>query len=117
MQQAIRSDNVNSSLSAPFVDFLWFHFDSVVSSYGSAMDHRTPTTNTLGDRFEDVRTRVDTAARRSNRSAAEITLVAISKTHPTETLRAGLEAGITKSDGCPLASRGSLANEQSNPGS
>lgn len=59
------------------------------------MDQVPLTTEALRDRFEDVRTRVHTAARRSNRSAAEITLVAISKTHPTETLRVGLEAGIT----------------------
>ncbi|HEV7745606.1 MAG TPA: YggS family pyridoxal phosphate-dependent enzyme [Pyrinomonadaceae bacterium] len=49
----------------------------------------------MRDRFEDARTRVDTAARRSNRSGDQITLVAISKTHPVETLRAGIEAGIT----------------------
>ena len=50
---------------------------------------------TLRERFEDVRARVDTAARRTNRSGDEITLVAISKTHPAAVLSAGLSAGIT----------------------
>ena len=50
---------------------------------------------TLSDRFADVRARVDTAAQRSQRSPGEVKLIAISKTHPTELLRAGLEAGIT----------------------
>jgi pyridoxal phosphate enzyme (YggS family) len=54
-----------------------------------------PTVQTLRDRFEDVRNRVDTAARRANRSPEDITLIAISKTHPAETLKEGLEAGIT----------------------
>jgi pyridoxal phosphate enzyme (YggS family) len=50
---------------------------------------------TLGDRFANVRSRIDTAARRSNRAADAITLIAISKTHPTQTLLEGLHAGIT----------------------
>ena len=49
----------------------------------------------MRERLEDVRARVDTAARRSRQAANEITLIAISKTHPTKTLRAGLELGIT----------------------
>jgi pyridoxal phosphate enzyme (YggS family) len=50
---------------------------------------------TLSDRLADVRKRIEAAALRSTRSADQITLVAISKTHPPETLKAGLEAGIT----------------------
>jgi pyridoxal phosphate enzyme (YggS family) len=49
----------------------------------------------LSERFEDVRKRVATAARRCNRLTIEITLIAISKTHPTETLRAALDLGMT----------------------
>jgi pyridoxal phosphate enzyme (YggS family) len=49
----------------------------------------------LRERLENVRTRVDTAARRVNRAPEQVTLVAISKTHPAEMLRAGLAAGIT----------------------
>lgn len=47
----------------------------------------------LRDRFADVRTRIETAATACGRSAAEITLVAITKTHPAETLRAALALG------------------------
>lgn len=49
----------------------------------------------LGERIADVRDRIESAARRSNRSPEEITLVAISKTHPAAVLRAGLGVGIT----------------------
>jgi pyridoxal phosphate enzyme (YggS family) len=51
---------------------------------------------TLRERFEDVRARVDTAARRASRASGEVTLIAISKTHPATLLRAGLDAGITE---------------------
>ena len=49
---------------------------------------------TLGERFADVRNRIEAAARGSNRSAEQITLIAISKAHPAQTLRDGLNAGI-----------------------
>jgi pyridoxal phosphate enzyme (YggS family) len=49
----------------------------------------------LGERLANVRERIEAAASRSNRSADEITLIAIGKTHPIETLRAGLNLGIT----------------------
>jgi hypothetical protein len=48
----------------------------------------------LRERFENVRGRIEAAAQRSNRSAKEISLVAISKTHSTDTLRVALELGI-----------------------
>jgi pyridoxal phosphate enzyme (YggS family) len=50
---------------------------------------------TLGDRLANVRNRIEAAAQQSNRSAQEITLVAISKTHPSVVLKAALESGIT----------------------
>lgn len=50
---------------------------------------------TLAERFANVRNRIEAAARRSNRSAEQITLIAISKTHPAELIRAGLELCIT----------------------
>ena len=50
---------------------------------------------TLSDRLANVRSRIGAAALRSNRTADQITLIAISKTHPVETLKAGLELGIT----------------------
>ena len=49
----------------------------------------------LRDRFEDVRVRVGTAARRSQRSPDDIRLIAISKTHPAETISAALNLGLT----------------------
>jgi pyridoxal phosphate enzyme (YggS family) len=49
----------------------------------------------LGERFADVHNRIEAAARRSNRAPGEIALIAISKTHPAESLRDGLKAGIT----------------------
>lgn len=48
----------------------------------------------LRDRFADVRARIETAARASGRSPEEITLVAITKTHPAETLRYALDLGM-----------------------
>ena len=50
---------------------------------------------TLSERFADVRKRIETAAQSCNRSPEDITLVAITKTHPTETVRAAIGAGIT----------------------
>src|SRR4029079_14941527 len=50
--------------------------------------------NALRDRFADVRTRIETSAHACNRSPDEITLVAITKTHPTETLKAALALGL-----------------------
>ena len=49
----------------------------------------------LPERLGDVRTRIDAAARRVNRSADEIALIAISKTHSADVIRAGLNAGLT----------------------
>lgn len=50
---------------------------------------------TLNERFADVRLRIELAARRSDRLPEQVTLIAISKTHPAEVLREGLQAGIT----------------------
>ena len=58
------------------------------------MDDRTKETQRLRDRFEDVRVRVHTAARRAGRLPEDITLVAITKTHPAETVRAALAVGM-----------------------
>ncbi len=48
----------------------------------------------LRERFADVRSRLDTAALRSGRSAGDVKLIAISKTHPAETVRLAIELGI-----------------------
>lgn len=52
------------------------------------------TANSLIERIEDVRARLTAAADRSNRSVAEITLVAVSKTHPAEAVREAIAAGL-----------------------
>jgi len=48
----------------------------------------------LARRFQMVRSRIEAAANRCNRSADEITLVAVTKTHPPETLRRAVNLGI-----------------------
>lgn len=52
-------------------------------------------TDKLRDRLAQIRARVATAATRADRSVAEITLVAISKTHPAATLQDAIEVGMT----------------------
>ena len=47
----------------------------------------------LRQNLAEVRSKIDQAARRVGRSADEITLVAVSKTHPAETLREAIAAG------------------------
>lgn len=50
--------------------------------------------NDLESRLQTVRRRVADCVRRSGRTADEITLVAVSKTHPAERLREALEIGV-----------------------
>ncbi|MDQ4123335.1 MAG: YggS family pyridoxal phosphate-dependent enzyme [Acidobacteriota bacterium] len=54
--------------------------------------------NTVADlraRIAAVRSQIENAARRSGRVADEIRLVAVSKTHPSEILKAAIESGAT----------------------
>lgn len=48
---------------------------------------------TVRERLAAVEARMDDACRRSGRSRAEVTLVAVGKTHPAATLRAAYDAG------------------------
>lgn len=48
----------------------------------------------LGERLTQVRARISSAAIRSGRNAEEITLVAVSKTHPPQLVREAIAAGI-----------------------
>jgi len=59
------------------------------------MTEKPFTFETLSERLANVRSRIEAAASRSSRSVDQITLVAISKTHPAETLRTALAAGVT----------------------
>jgi len=52
-------------------------------------------TSTLLDRIARVRRRMTDAAQRVNRDAAEITLVAVSKTHPGAAIQAAMAHGLT----------------------
>ncbi|MEP6742817.1 MAG: YggS family pyridoxal phosphate-dependent enzyme [bacterium] len=47
----------------------------------------------MRDRFADVRRRIETSAQGCDRSPAEITLVAITKTHSSETIKVALDFG------------------------
>jgi len=49
----------------------------------------------LRARLNGIRKRIATAALRSKRAPDDITLIAISKTHPRETLQAAIDAGIS----------------------
>ena len=55
----------------------------------------TAAVNTLGERVKRVRERMNEAARRSGRSVEEVTLVAVSKTHPIAAIQEGLDMGLT----------------------
>jgi pyridoxal phosphate enzyme (YggS family) len=53
------------------------------------------TATTLRERIDEVRRRIESCAVRCNRSPDEITLVAVSKTHPAEAVREAIAAGMT----------------------
>jgi PLP dependent protein len=50
-------------------------------------------TENLAKRLAKVREQIETAARKAGRSAGEITLIAVSKTHPAAVVREAIEAG------------------------
>lgn len=58
------------------------------------MNSSADTSDELRARLEQVRARIASAAKRSNRNVEEITLVAVSKTHPANILRAAIDAGV-----------------------
>jgi PLP dependent protein len=47
----------------------------------------------ISENLSEVRSRIENAARRAARSAESISLIAVSKTHPTEVIMAAIEAG------------------------
>ena len=53
------------------------------------------TAGNLTERVQEVRQRIDAAARRADRSPDEIVLVAVSKTHPSTMIRQALAAGLS----------------------
>ncbi len=56
---------------------------------------QTVTGPALNERLDEVRGRVEARALRCNRAPNEITLVAVSKTHPAEIIREAIAAGVT----------------------
>jgi hypothetical protein len=50
---------------------------------------------TIADRWREVRARVDAACERAGRSPSEVTIVAVSKTHPAAAVREAAAAGAT----------------------
>ena len=58
------------------------------------MSETAPSLDGLSERLFEVRRRIDTCARQSGRDPAEITLVAVSKTHPPPLLQRAIEAGV-----------------------
>lgn len=50
---------------------------------------------TIAERWAAVRERVEAACERAGRSAAEVTLIAVSKTHPVDAVREAFAAGAT----------------------
>lgn len=53
----------------------------------------TPTTSQIAAHLDEVRARIDRAARAGGRAGADVTLIAVSKTHPAETIERALAAG------------------------
>jgi len=60
------------------------------SNYGKIV-----TAPLLSERLDEVRGRIEAGALRCNRAPNEITLVAVSKTHPAEIIREAIAAGVT----------------------
>ncbi|MBD0372478.1 MAG: YggS family pyridoxal phosphate-dependent enzyme [Pyrinomonadaceae bacterium] len=54
-----------------------------------------PSPEELRERLEGVLARITLSARRAKRQPEEITLIAVSKTHPSEMLKRAIEAGVT----------------------
>ena len=54
-----------------------------------------PSSPELSRRVRDVEERIARACEAANRDRSEVTLVAVSKTHPFETVRRAVEAGLT----------------------
>ena len=49
----------------------------------------------ISSRLKEVRSRIEAAARRSNRSPEEVKLLAVSKSHPADIIQRAIEAGVT----------------------
>src|SRR5437764_10955491 len=59
------------------------------------MSAGTSSITAFSERLENVRSRIESCAQRRNRSPDDITLVAVSKTHPAEAIREATSLGLT----------------------
>ena len=59
------------------------------------MSAGTSSTTAFSERLEKVRRRIRSCAQRCNRSPDDISLVAVSKTHPAEAIREAISMGLT----------------------
>jgi pyridoxal phosphate enzyme (YggS family) len=50
---------------------------------------------TIAERWHEIRARVDAACARANRSPSDVTIIAVSKTHPAASVREAAAAGAT----------------------
>jgi pyridoxal phosphate enzyme (YggS family) len=51
--------------------------------------------STIAERWREVRAKVDTACERAGRAPTDVTLIAVSKTHPVDAIRQAAAAGAT----------------------
>lgn len=56
----------------------------------------TQTDNALGLRLNKIRGRIEACARGAGRAPEEVTLIAVSKTHPAESVRGAMAAGVSE---------------------
>src|SRR2546423_15059473 len=54
-----------------------------------------PEPTSLRARIEEVRSRIERSARRAGRDPREVTLVAVTKTHPSSVVREAFASGLT----------------------
>jgi pyridoxal phosphate enzyme (YggS family) len=68
-------------------------FGSLIAPSEEHLPETQPAIETLRARMVEVRQRIEESARRAGRSPEDVTLVAVSKTHPAELIRRAVEAG------------------------
>jgi PLP dependent protein len=68
----------------------------LLSRRDAAYNPRPMSYSSLPERLASVRSRMARACDRAGRDPAEVTIVAVTKTHPPEAVRAAIEAGLTE---------------------
>jgi pyridoxal phosphate enzyme (YggS family) len=68
--------------------YSWLHF-----CRRKVMSETAPSIDEIRGRLAEIYRRIEESARRAGRDPAEITLIAVSKTHPPDLLRRAIEAG------------------------